>query len=373
VKPAVVMALLVAVAASAFGVGAARAHDPFEITTDAHVSGDRMDVHTTMSLLTATRSCFKGTAALRQLAPADFEANRGVFEECARDFYLITAGGDALPIRGVTVALTVEADVDMKVAVARPTKTPLVFDAVHLRPMVARAGVVLTVTGERTFLGQELLRPEAPRLVIPIGPDAEAPSSPSFRPSLPSFRGYLRLGVEHILTGYDHLLFLLGVLLVCRRFKTVAAIVTCFTLAHSVTLALAALEVVSMPSRLVETLIAASIVYVGVENIVRGEEPRGRWALTFGFGLIHGLGFASALREIGLGQFGTSLAGPLIGFNLGVELGQLAVSAVLLAVFWRARAWWPSFARHGVRVLSLLVAATGLIWFVQRLTGGGYF
>src|SRR5687768_11608805 len=112
-----------------------------------------MDVHTTMSLLTATRSCFKGSASLRQLAPQDFEANRPAFAECARDFYLITAGGDVLPIWAVSVALTVEADVDMKVSVQRPAKSPLVFDAVHLRPMVARAGVVLTVTGERSFLG----------------------------------------------------------------------------------------------------------------------------------------------------------------------------------------------------------------------------
>jgi hydrogenase/urease accessory protein HupE len=323
-----------------------------------------MDVHTTMSLMTATRSCFKGQAALRVLAPADFEANRGAFEECARSFYLVTSGGDVLPIRSVSVALTVEVDVDMKVAFARPAKTPLVFDAVNLRPLVARAGVVLTVTGERSFLGQQLLRPDATRFEIPIGPDAEAADAPP----LPSFRGFLVLGAEHIFTGYDHLLFLCGLLLVCRRWRTVAAIVTCFTLAHSVTLALAALEVVSLPSRLVESLIAASIVYVGVENILRGDEPRGRWALTFGFGLIHGLGFASVLREIGLGKFGTSIVGPLVGFNLGVELGQLVVACLLLAVLWRLRRI-PAFDRRGTRVASAAVAAAGLVWLVGRAFG----
>jgi hypothetical protein len=153
----------------------ARAHDPFEITTDAHVMGEHLNLHTTMSLMTATRSCFKGQAALRIIRPEEFERFRGGFEECARDFYVVTSGGQVLPVRHVGVALTVEADVDMKVSVARPTKTPLVFDAVHLRPMVARAGVVLTVTGERSFLAQEVLRPEAPRLEISIGPDAEAP------------------------------------------------------------------------------------------------------------------------------------------------------------------------------------------------------
>jgi hydrogenase/urease accessory protein HupE len=342
-----------------------RAHDPFEITTDAHVGADRMDVHTTMSLLTAVRACFEADAGPRQVAATGFEAKRAEFEACARDFYRVTSGGKVLPIRRMVVALTVEADVEMKVAFARPSETPLVFDAVRLRPMVARAGVMLTVTGERTFLAQELLRPASAKLVIPIGPDAEAPGAPP----LPSFGRYLRLGVEHILTGYDHLLFLFGLLLVCRRFRTVATIVTCFTLAHSVTLALAALDVVSLPSRLVESLIAASIVFVGVENILRGEEPRGRWALTFAFGLIHGLGFASVLRGSGLGTFGTSIVAPLVGFNLGVEIGQLAVSAVLLAAIWclrRVRA----FARQGTRVASAAVAVAGLVWLFHRAFGG---
>jgi hydrogenase/urease accessory protein HupE len=314
--------------------------------------------------MTATRACFEGEAGQRKLAAEDFEANRGVFETCARDFYRVTSGEDVLPIRRVAAALTVEVDVEMKVAFARPAKTPLVFDAVKLRPMPARTGVVLTATGERTFLAQELLRPDSPTLVIPIGPDAEAPGAPP----LPSFRSYLRLGVEHILTGYDHLLFLFGLLLVCRRVKTVAAIVTCFTLAHSVTLALAALDVVSLPPRLVESLIAASIVFVGVENIVRGEEPRGRSVLTFGFGLVHGLGFAGALRETGLGTFGTSIVGPLLGFNLGVELGQLVVSAVLFGLLWRLRRI-PAFERRGTRAASAVVAAAGLVWLVGRASG----
>ena len=133
------------------------------------------------------------------------------------------------------------------------------------------AGVVLTATGARTFLGQKVLRPDDAAFEIPITGEAEAPGTPP----LPGFRAYVRLGVEHILTGIDHLLFLLGLLVVCRRFRTVAAIVTCFTVAHSVTLALAALEVVTLSSRVVEPLIAATIVLVGVENLMRGDEPRG--------------------------------------------------------------------------------------------------
>jgi hypothetical protein len=118
----------------------------------------------------------------------------------------------------------------------------------------------------------------------------------------------------------------------------------------------------------VEPLIAATIVFVGVENVVRGDEPRGRWALTFGFGLVHGLGFASALRNIGLGAFGTSIVGPLVAFNLGVELGQLTVASALLLLLWRLRRI-PWFARHGTRAVSWLVAAVGLVWLAQRVVG----
>jgi hydrogenase/urease accessory protein HupE len=224
------------------------------------------------------------------------------------------------------------------------------------------AGVVLTATGARTFLGQKVLRPDDAVFEIPITAEAEAPGTPP----LPGFRSYLRLGVEHILTGPDHLLFLLGLLVVSRRPRTIAAIVTCFTAAHSATLALAALGVVTLPGRVVEPLIAATIVVVGIENLVRGDEPKGRWVLTFAFGLVHGLGFAGALKDIGLGAAGTSIVGPLIAFNLGVEVGQLAVATPLIVLLWKLRAW-PPFARYGARAISLLVAAAGLLWLGQRL------
>ena len=108
--------------------------------------------------------------------------------------------------------------------------------------------------------------------------------------------------------------------------------------------------------------------FVGVENIVRGEEPRGRALLTFGFGLVHGLGFAGALRETGLGKLGTSIVGPLVGFNLGVEVGQLAVAAALLGLLWRLRRI-PAFERRVTPVASAAVAAAGLVWLVGRASG----
>ncbi len=159
---------------------------------------------------------------------------------------------------------------------------------------------------------------------------------------LDNIRDYLQLGIEHIFTGYDHLAFLFGLLIIAaavgatspsaaqdphrggmrRGLGYVVRIVTAFTIAHSVTLCTSALGWVVLPSRLVESFIAVSIGYVAMENILR-PEPRHRFLLTFSFGLMHGFGFASVLKEVGLPKAG--LLWSLLSFNLGVELGQLAV------------------------------------------------
>jgi hydrogenase/urease accessory protein HupE len=317
-----------------------------------------------MSLLTAARLCFAGADARRTIEVPELKALWPALDECARRFYRVTAGGEPLAPLDVHVDVTVENDLDIRLSYPRPTRSPLVFDATALPRLASRAmaGVVLTATGARTFLGQKVLRPDDAVFEVPITAEAEAPGTPP----LPGFRAYLRLGVEHILTGVDHLLFLLGLLVVCRRLRTVAGVVTCFTAAHSITLALAALGLVTLPGRVVEPLIAATIVIVGVENLTRGDEPKGRWLLTFAFGLVHGLGFAAALQNIGLGANGTSIVGPLVAFNLGVELGQLAVAVPLLALLWKLRRL-PPFARHGARVTSLIVVGFGIVWLVQRL------
>lgn len=179
---------------------------------------------------------------------------------------------------------------------------------------------------------------------------------------LAAAREFLVLGVEHIATGYDHVLFLVGVLLVGETLRQVVAIVTSFTVAHSVTLALATLGLVAPPPRLVEAVIALSIVYVGVENIL-ARRVRRRWLLTFGFGLVHGFGFAGILREMDLARSGVLLG--LVTFNLGVEVGQVAIVGVL----------WPALravqqSRHRVAVVryaSAAIAACGLVWLVERL------
>jgi hypothetical protein len=181
----------------------------------------------------------------------------------------------------------------------------------------------------------------------------------------PVFFAFLRLGIEHILTGYDHLLFLAGLLLACSGFRQAALVITCFTVAHSVTLALAALNIVSIPSRIVEPCIAASIAYVRIENVLRDGHVPWRGVLTFAFGLIHGLGFASVLREMGIGAGGSSIAVPLVSSNLGVEIGQLSVAAVILPLIFTLRKN-PGFLRVGIPIGSLVIAIAGAFWFVQR-------
>jgi hydrogenase/urease accessory protein HupE len=201
-------------------------------------------------------------------------------------------------------------------------------------------------------------------LPAPAGADA-APDGPDQRRP-PTFWGFLSLGITHILTGYDHLLFLFGLLVVCRSFRSVVAIISCFTVAHSITLALATLGYVNIPSRVVEAMIAASICYVGIENLARrGAESRSRWALMFAFGLVHGFGFASVLRQLGVGSDGRGVAMPLFTFNLGVEIGQITIAAIALPIFWQLRKN-PDFIRRGVPIDSGVIAAAGLCWFLER-------
>lgn len=177
---------------------------------------------------------------------------------------------------------------------------------------------------------------------------------------------FFLLGVEHIVTGYDHLLFLAALLLVCRTFREAAAVITFFTVAHSITLTLAALDIVRLPGRIVEPAIAASIVYVGLENIFGKHRFGWRAGITFAFGLVHGLGFAAALREVGLGTQGVGLAMPLLKFSVGLESGQLCIAALLLRVLFTLKKR-PGFDARWVPAGSILVSVIGGYWLVTRL------
>jgi hydrogenase/urease accessory protein HupE len=174
----------------------------------------------------------------------------------------------------------------------------------------------------------------------------------------------LKLGVEHILTGADHLVFLLGLMLVGGTLRALLGVVTAFTLAHSITLALASLSVVAPSPGLVEPAIALSIAYVGVENLFVRDASK-RWRITFPFGLVHGFGFAGALRQIALPRGQVPLA--LISFNLGVETGQFAVLTVALPILMAATRRSPWFEQRGVKLVSALIALGGAGLFILRL------
>jgi hydrogenase/urease accessory protein HupE len=179
-------------------------------------------------------------------------------------------------------------------------------------------------------------------------------------------RLYLRLGFTHIVPdGMDHILFVLGIFLLSTRMRDILSQVTAFTIAHSITLALTMYGLVSLPSRVVEPMIALSIVYVAIENLFTARVHAWRVALVFCFGLLHGMGFAGVLRELGLPR--SEFATALITFNVGVELGQLTVIAcawLLVASWARNKSWYRT---RLVSSMSCVIAAVGLYWTVQRI------
>jgi hydrogenase/urease accessory protein HupE len=190
------------------------------------------------------------------------------------------------------------------------------------------------------------------------------PQQPLRRTAI-AFR-YLALGFTHIVPhGLDHMLFVLGIFLLSRRLRQVLAQVSAFTVAHSITLALSIYGIVSVSPRVVEPLIAVSIAYVAIENIFMSELKPWRVALVFAFGLLHGMGFAGALKELGLPR--SEFLTALVTFNIGVESGQLAViGAAFLLVGWYGggRPW---YRRIVVVPASMLIACTAVYWTVQRL------
>ena len=254
------------------------------------------------------------------------------------------------------------------------------FDGLEVRPAVTRSADALRLTGAvpqgaREFtwrygwtfatyaltVGGQTQWLEGGQSSAPI-PLAAAPSAS--RPD--TVRRYLALGFTHIVPhGLDHVLFVLGIYLLSRRARSVMAQVTAFTVAHSITLGLSLYGVVTIPPAIVEPLIAISIAYVAVENLFLRELKPRRVALVFGFGLLHGLGFAGALKDVGLPR--SEFLAALLSFNVGVELGQLAVIAAAFGlVGWRCvdRPW---YRRRIVIPASAAIACMAVYWTVERL------
>lgn len=178
-------------------------------------------------------------------------------------------------------------------------------------------------------------------------------------------RTFVPAGIHHILIGPDHILFLVGLLLLGGTWLALVRIVTAFTLGHSLTLSLAALNIVIPPARLIEPAIALSIVFVGADNLVRGSGRDLRAWVALIFGLVHGFGFANVLREFGLPA--QALGWSLFSFNVGVEIGQLAVVLLVATTLVLIRQRSDAAGRRVARAGSFLVIAAGTYWFVERV------
>lgn len=177
---------------------------------------------------------------------------------------------------------------------------------------------------------------------------------------------YVKLGVEHIVPfGIDHILFVVALCLLNNKLKTILWQATAFTVAHSITLALSMKDIIVLPAAIVEPIIALSIVFVAIENMIINELKPWRILIVFLFGLIHGLGFASALNEVGLppGKFATSI----ISFNVGVELGQVFVILLTFLLLILPFGKKPWYKQRVVYPVSILIALIGTFWTIERL------
>ena len=174
---------------------------------------------------------------------------------------------------------------------------------------------------------------------------------------------FLLLGLEHIFTGYDHILFVISLLFGAKTFKNILSLVTAFTIAHSITLILATLDIVQLPGRFIESAIALSIIYVALINIFNPDSKHQPW-LAFGFGLIHGFGFAGILSEMRLD--GSQLATSLLSFNIGIEIGQIIIVSLVFPIILWLRKFTFKPVKWVIPGTSVAILAFGLIWFIER-------
>jgi hydrogenase/urease accessory protein HupE len=352
-------ALRLALVAAALLLGApAHAHDPFEITVEARLENASLDVVATMARATAEDLFLElGSGG------ADLGVRGQERDAVAKQLFAVGANGTPLEPSAVNVALVPENDAQVRLSYARPPPGTLSLRAAFFDATAGGVTCTLRVVDRAgAVLAAKVLHSSDATLTLNPFPEAQAgvPAQSSYDVATPSarttFLRYFGLGVEHILSGYDHLLFLAVVLLACSTLRGMLLLVTSFTLAHSLTLVAAALGFLPAPSAIVEPLILLTLVLVGIENFVRRTEPRQRATITFAFGLVHGLGFASALRDIGLERDG--LLPATVGFNLGVEAGQVAVGALLLPLLIAVRrAPWGLRALERASLGVALVAA----------------
>jgi hydrogenase/urease accessory protein HupE len=298
-------------------------------------------------------------------SPEDFRIGSAhpQLDATARRAAILTIDGKRQAPSGVEARIDGNNNVEFRYTFAPSASgAELDFESILLKEMPFGHRQAFAAFDERgTELARRILSARESTAMVPLGKAGVQAASTQSR-----FVEFLLLGIRHIVTGYDHLLFLLGLLVVCRTPRSALLLITCFTIAHSLTLALSTFGLVDLPSRFVEATIAASILYVGIENLIQrdGALPW-RWVLAFAFGLIHGLGFATVLHDLGVSKSGVAALVPLVAFNSGVEVGQLAIAAMVLPILWRLEQR-RAFVRVGIPACSVLVAVAGAYWLLER-------
>jgi hypothetical protein len=354
--------------------GSASAHKPSDAYLTLRQYGSRVDGRLDVALRDLEHALGLDGDGDGAITWGELKARHAAIAAYALARLEIDAGGAACPMRaggqlvdrhsdGAYAVLRFFADCPAATG-ALQLRYRLLFDLDPLHRglvQVERAGAVHAA----------VLSPEQPTLVVAAGPPG----------ALGELAGFCVEGVRHIGAGLDHLLFVLLLLLpavldrrrgawqpvgsLVAALREVAKVVTAFTLAHSITLSLATFGVVALPSRLVESAIAASLVVAALNNLCPLVTRR-TWLVAFGFGLVHGFGFASVLADLGLPP--QALLRALFGFNLGVEAGQLAlVLAIMPAAFWLRLSWL--YERIALQAGSLAIGAIASLWLIERAFG----
>jgi HupE / UreJ protein len=282
----------------------------------------------------------------------ELEARRGDVIDYLRSTVGVRASGRELPME--LLALGIERSGDGRAVV----ETKLAFRSEHtLRDIAIRCEPLTELGADHTTLARIDTRRGSGEFIFRPGVTyRDAPVA------LVQALEFLKLGIVHIFVGYDHIAFLLALLLTGGSTLTIVKIVTAFTAAHSVTLSLAALDLVTLSPIVVEAGIALSIVYVAAENLLT-RRRQGRWLISFLFGLVHGFGFAAVLKELALPS--SVLAASLVTFNLGVEIAQVAIVALVVPALYgltRTRLHAPL-----TRMASAVILSFGLLWLYQRV------
>jgi hydrogenase/urease accessory protein HupE len=345
------LVLIILATASAF------AHDPGLSAADVTFDGNKAVARLTFSRADIATIATIDADGDGQVTQPEFDAARIRLESLAKESFALSAGEGASPA-AVAVSLDDSGAIHFYLEFPPPQGSSLTLRSLLIDKLPRGHRQFLALRdAEGAIQAQRMLDAANDSFEL----DLAALQISQTRPR--AFWGFLPLGIEHILLGFDHLAFLFALLIAGGTMREAAKIITSFTIAHSITLALATLEVIVIPASVVEPLIAASIIYVGLENILRRKIER-RWLLTFAFGLIHGFGFASALRDLGVGA-GANAVAPLLSFNLGVEIGQIAVAGLVLPLIWKLRQR-PRFVMRYVPACSIIVALAGGYWLVER-------